>query len=182
MTAGQAPKGRPAIANPAAWPARPPAKLPTAGLQLQFRRACKSQVGPLVFHWLCYSILLVVAIIFVYFSVGWLRCQLHLSLVSRFQCLLFILACRGFAYCFDLVCNGLACCSIVLSMVPAGFHGLAPWLASFFLCWSMLLDCRPFSCLGPLVFIAFAIALVVLAILFACFLSVWLWCWLHFSL
>ena len=35
--AGPAPKGRPAIANPVAWPARPPAKLRKEGLQLQNR-------------------------------------------------------------------------------------------------------------------------------------------------
>ena len=68
MTAGQAPKGGHAIANPAAWPARPPAKLPKAALQLQIRRA-KSQVGPLAFH--CVAIvLLVLAIIFACFPIG----------------------------------------------------------------------------------------------------------------
>ena len=91
-----------------------------AGLQVAGRPPC--------FHWFCYCFLLVVAIIFACSSVGWLWCQLHLSLVSRFQCLLFVLACRGFADCFGLVCNGLACFSIVLSMVPAWFSWVGPWV------------------------------------------------------
>ena len=114
-----------------------------------------SCLGPLVFHWCCYCFCLLLLLFLRAFpSLAMVPAPFFTGL-SRFHCLLFVMVCHGFVYCFGLVCNVLACYSLFCLWCRLGFHGLVHGLPPFScvgLCWLVGLSLVS----DPLFFLGFA--------------------------